>query len=286
MLNPLRTLSATHDKLMTARLLKDAGVPHPTTRHVTHPHTRRRSAVRRQAAVRQLGHRRPQVLRTGRVSEPASGCRRGDGRGQGAARPGTHPAARTRLADRRRLRPDRRCRPTGGGSRRVANERRARRRPEADIAPLQPGAGYSLHPPPSTPTWSASTSSPRPTGLGRDRGQRRGRVHGRLLARPVCSSQRPRPWPMPRSPRGASRSRSPSRFTTRIPILHQPCTQSRSWGEGSVKQWQSADRRGRRRHREGDGDAPRRCGVRPALGGERRAWPVSATSGRTSASST
>jgi [lysine-biosynthesis-protein LysW]--L-2-aminoadipate ligase len=39
MLNPLRTLSATHDKLMTARLLKDAGVPHPVTRHVTHPHT-------------------------------------------------------------------------------------------------------------------------------------------------------------------------------------------------------------------------------------------------------
>ena len=32
MLNPLRTLSATHDKLMTARLLKDASVPHPTTR--------------------------------------------------------------------------------------------------------------------------------------------------------------------------------------------------------------------------------------------------------------
>lgn len=39
MLNRLRTLSATHDKLMTARLLKTAGVPHPTTRHVTHPHT-------------------------------------------------------------------------------------------------------------------------------------------------------------------------------------------------------------------------------------------------------
>jgi [lysine-biosynthesis-protein LysW]--L-2-aminoadipate ligase len=39
MLNPLRTLSATHDKLMTARLLKAAGVPHPITRHVTHPHT-------------------------------------------------------------------------------------------------------------------------------------------------------------------------------------------------------------------------------------------------------
>ncbi len=39
MLNRLRTLSATHDKLMTARLLEAAGVPHPTTRHVTHPHT-------------------------------------------------------------------------------------------------------------------------------------------------------------------------------------------------------------------------------------------------------
>jgi RimK family alpha-L-glutamate ligase len=39
MLNRLRTLSATHDKLMTARLLKAAGVPHPTTRHMTHPHT-------------------------------------------------------------------------------------------------------------------------------------------------------------------------------------------------------------------------------------------------------
>ena len=38
-LNPLRVLSATHDKLMTARLLKAAGVPHPTTRHVTHPQT-------------------------------------------------------------------------------------------------------------------------------------------------------------------------------------------------------------------------------------------------------
>ena len=36
-LNRLRTLSATHDKLMTARLLKSAGVPHPATRHVTHP---------------------------------------------------------------------------------------------------------------------------------------------------------------------------------------------------------------------------------------------------------
>ncbi len=36
-LNRLRALLATHDKLLTARLLKAAGVPHPSTRHVTQP---------------------------------------------------------------------------------------------------------------------------------------------------------------------------------------------------------------------------------------------------------
>jgi RimK family alpha-L-glutamate ligase len=36
-LNRLRTLASTHDKLRTARVLEAAGVPHPTTMHVTAP---------------------------------------------------------------------------------------------------------------------------------------------------------------------------------------------------------------------------------------------------------
>ena len=104
--------------------------------------------------------------------------------------------------------------------------------------------------------------------LGRDRGQRRGRVHGRLLARPKC---------VRRSGRGLGRCRVRSRceplaiagprFTTGYQSFTNPAPRRGLGGEGSVKQWQGADRRGRRRHREGDGDAPRRCGVRPALGG-------------------
>jgi RimK family alpha-L-glutamate ligase len=35
-LNPLRTLLGMHDKLLTARLLSAAGLPHPKTRHVVH----------------------------------------------------------------------------------------------------------------------------------------------------------------------------------------------------------------------------------------------------------
>jgi RimK family alpha-L-glutamate ligase len=37
MLNRLRTLLVMHDKLLTARLLSTAGLPHPKTRHLTHP---------------------------------------------------------------------------------------------------------------------------------------------------------------------------------------------------------------------------------------------------------
>jgi RimK family alpha-L-glutamate ligase len=37
MLNRLRALLASHDKLLTARLLTEAGIPHPTTRHVSQP---------------------------------------------------------------------------------------------------------------------------------------------------------------------------------------------------------------------------------------------------------
>jgi len=37
MLNRLRTLLVMHDKLLTARLLATAGLPHPKTRHLTHP---------------------------------------------------------------------------------------------------------------------------------------------------------------------------------------------------------------------------------------------------------
>ena len=36
-LNRLRTLASTHDKLRTAQVLKAAGIPHPTTTHVTAP---------------------------------------------------------------------------------------------------------------------------------------------------------------------------------------------------------------------------------------------------------
>jgi RimK family alpha-L-glutamate ligase len=43
-LNRLRTLSSTHDKLRTAQVLGAAGVPHPKTTHVTAPQLRTRLA--------------------------------------------------------------------------------------------------------------------------------------------------------------------------------------------------------------------------------------------------
>ena len=206
------------------------------------------------------------------------------------ARPGAHPAARTRLADRRRLRPDRRCRPTGGGSRRVANERRARRRPETDFAvPGSPGAGAAaaaavnadlvgidLLPTPDG-SWvvievNGAVEFTDDYSLDRNVFV----AAAEALADAAFGSRRE---PLAIASRG-----SPLGYQS----FTNPCTQSHPGGEGSVKQWQGADRRGRRRHREGDGDAPHRSGVRPLWVGKRRGrhGPFSATSGRTSASST
>ena len=231
MLNPLRMLSATHDKLMTARLLKDAGVPHPTTRHVTHPQTP--PTLEPPFVVKpRFGSWGIDVYRcTDRASAQACldelSTRRWFRR-QGALIQELVPATRARLADRRRRRADRRRRRTAGGSGRVADERRTGRRQEGlQRRRWSPGSWRSRQLPPSTPTWSASTCSPRRTGgwvvievngavefterllarPGRVRrsGRGLGRRRFRLAAR---AARRPRVAPSP--PRNAF-------FTTRMP---------------------------------------------------------------------
>ena len=169
MLNRLRTLSATHDKLMTARLLKAAGVPHPTTRHVTHPHTpptldppfvvkprfgscgidvymckdrastracleelSTRRWFRRQGALVQqlvppLGHDLRIVVASGQSLAPSSGWRL----------------------------------PVSGGR---TSPWAASGSPSLHL--WRPGSWRSLRLPPSAPTWSASTCSPRPPAAG------------------------------------------------------------------------------------------------------------------------
>ena len=71
--NPPGTLVVAHDKLLTARALRLAGLPHPhtTLAQPDAPHARPRAPGRAQAAVRQLGTRRRAVHDLGRARRSA-----------------------------------------------------------------------------------------------------------------------------------------------------------------------------------------------------------------------
>ena len=69
-LNPAAALATAHDKLLTARLLARAGLPHPRTAHLRPAAScRARTAARRQAATRQLGRRRLPLRRRATASK-------------------------------------------------------------------------------------------------------------------------------------------------------------------------------------------------------------------------
>jgi hypothetical protein len=129
-LNPPSALVRAHDKVLTARTLRRAGLPHPQTRLIEH-------------------HREPPELDFPVVVKPRFGswgrevtlCSdpgelertlerlsfRDWFRSDRGDRAGTDPAARARPAPDRGRRQRDRGRPPHGGARRVADERRARR---------------------------------------------------------------------------------------------------------------------------------------------------------------
>ena len=84
-LNGAPALLAAHDKLLTARLLRRAGLPHPRTRLISgeQPSSPLRPAGRRQAAVRELGARSRALRRRGVARRPArAACRTSRGTGR------------------------------------------------------------------------------------------------------------------------------------------------------------------------------------------------------------
>ena len=187
-LNGLRTLLATHDKLQTSRVLAAAGLPHPShdaRRRSTRP-ARARASGRRQTPLRQLGQGRAALRERGRVE----GCARGALEKAvvppaGRPRPGAHPAARSRPAHRRRSRSDRRRDPATHRPGRMADECGSRRAARLPTDPPQAARELAL---------AAAAAAEgdlvgidlMPTArrwLGRDRDERRGRVHGRVLPR-------------------------------------------------------------------------------------------------------
>ena len=196
--NGAPVLLAAHDKLLTARLLRRAGLPHPQTRLISGD--RPRSSLRAPVVVKPrfgswgLGVERcddeaalARLLAALAGGAVVPGARR--------SRPGARADARIRPADRRRLRPrDRRDRP-GRGPGRMADERRARGRAASGVAVAGRLRARARRRAGGRGRARRCRSAPRrPWRLDGGRAQRGGRVHRgiRSAARSSTRSQRPR----------------------------------------------------------------------------------------------
>ena len=194
-LNPAGALLAAHDKLLTARLLRRAAVPHPRTWSVRGD--RPAPSVEPPAVVkpRHGSWGRSVALCTTRAALDEELDRDPPRDVVPRARrdpPGARATRRTRPAARRRGTSGRRRRTACRRRRRVAHERRAGRGAgRGHTAACRDRAGARRDAGARDRARGCRPSADR-RGLRRARGQRRGRVHARTIGRAATSSTRPR----------------------------------------------------------------------------------------------